>query len=391
MTPSQGKQGAGLGHIGTRVLQFLGRQLETGNPAATMDRLFKSKHVSDLRFIVAVALVLLCISVVPCLVDAAETVGAGDRSFLWLVKVIANFVTLLVTVFAVVGAICAWAYKVGSARLGVVDLFACEISTLCRVVTVIDTVGRLIDRIQRADRAELKPEAAQPSGQAGSGRANSPHAVQFSSAENYFPVFESNSRDLQSLEARVVINITSFYTFMKTVRDLMRSAAALKADPVVIGVSQADQLHADTWHNAMRDVIYMLFLALEAGRSTVIDLVEFEPEQAERTIIVLISELKAYLFLLQEFIPSEDMRARRLLLRWEKYRKIFCDLGRKIETGVKDAKAARVETAGMRRSEIEISLAALTLEIWQGAEKLWPDLSSLYHKVEAIVPKSDLA
>jgi hypothetical protein len=233
----------------------------------------------------------------------------------------------------------------------------------------------------------LKPEAAQPSGQAGSDRANSPHAVQFSSAENYFPVFESNSRDLQSLEARVVINITSFYTFMKTVRDLMRSAAALKADPVVIGVSQADQLHADTWHNAMRDVIYMLFLALEAGRSTVIDLVEFEPEQAERTIIVLISELKAYLFLLQKFVPSEDMRARRLLLRWEKYRKVFCDLGCKIKKGVEDAKAAHVETAGMRRSEIEISLAALTLEIWQGAEKLWPDLASLYHKVEAIVPR----
>jgi uncharacterized membrane protein len=44
----------------------------------------------------------------------------------------------------VFGAILAWAYQVGSARLGVVDLFACEIDTLCRMTTIVDMVGRQV-------------------------------------------------------------------------------------------------------------------------------------------------------------------------------------------------------------------------------------------------------
>ena len=46
-----------------------------------------------------------------------------------------------VPVVGVVGAVIAWAYQSGSARLGVIDLFACEISTLCRVATVVDTAA----------------------------------------------------------------------------------------------------------------------------------------------------------------------------------------------------------------------------------------------------------
>jgi hypothetical protein len=367
------------------VLQFLGRFLKTDDPAATMDRLFVSKHLDDLRLIVAVTLMLLCISLVLCLFYAIET-GRSSYQYFFLnvAKVIATFIGLSATVFVVVGAICAWAYKVGSARLGVVDLFACEISTLGRVATLLDTVGRLMDRIKRE-------ETAKPDEQASNGRANSPLAMQFTSSENYFPVFEGNTRDLQSLEARVVINITSFYTYMKTVRDLMRAVAALKSEPVTLEASKADQLHADTWHNAMRDVIYVLFLGLEAGRDSIHDLVEFEPEQAERTIVILLSELKAYLFLLQEFANSDDMRERRLLLRWEKYQNLVADLDSRIKEGVERAKAAHVAATGVRRSQTEISTNALTLELWQGAEKLWPDLELLYQKLEVIIPKPNAA
>ena len=35
------------------------------------------------------------------------------------------------------------------------------------------------------------------------------------------------------------------------------------------------------WHDGMRDLIYMLFLAFESAREAIKDLVEFEPEQAE--------------------------------------------------------------------------------------------------------------
>ena len=83
-----------------------------------------------------------------------------------------------------------------------------------------------------APAAESKPEVPKPGEQTNNDRPHAPLVMQFTSAENYFPVFEGNTRDLQSLEARVVINITSFYTYMKTVRDLMRTAAALKPEPV---------------------------------------------------------------------------------------------------------------------------------------------------------------
>ena len=40
-------------------------------------------------------------------------------------------------------------------------------------------------------------------------------------------MFESNTRDLQTLEARVVINITEFYTYMKAFRDYLRTLAEI--------------------------------------------------------------------------------------------------------------------------------------------------------------------
>jgi hypothetical protein len=262
---------------------------------------------STAQLIVAVALVLLYISIVLCLFYAIETARSPDQSFLLnTVKVSATFIGLLATVFAVFGTICAWAYKVGSARLGVVDLFACEISTLCRVATVLDTVGRFMDRIKLAEKtnsesifppAELKPEAAKSDEQASNNRMNSPLAMQFTSLENYFPVFEGNTRDLQSLEARVVINITSFYT----------------------------------------------------------------------------------------------MRERRLLLRWKTYQNLVADLGSRIKEGVERAKAAHVTATEVRYSQTELSIEALTLELWEGAEKLWPDLELLYQKLEAIIPKPNAA
>ena len=112
-----------------------------------------------------------------------------------------------VPVLGVVGAVIAWAYQSGTARLGVIDLFACEISTLCPVATVVDTVRRYAGKFDQA------PTAAAHT----TGPRQPPH--HFSSQENYFPVFETNTRDLQTLEARVVINITEFYTYMMAFRD----------------------------------------------------------------------------------------------------------------------------------------------------------------------------
>jgi hypothetical protein len=308
-----------------------------------------------------------------------------------------TFFGVLTTLFAAFGVIGAWAYRVGSTRLGVVDLFGCEISTLCRVALVTDTVGRLRDRIEQTEKAgdgsvlhaaEPRSETSSSVDQASDDRTPPQRVAQFTSAENYFPVFESNARDLQSLEARVVINITSFYTFMKAVRDFLRSAAALKPKSASTNDDKVGQLQANTWHNAMRDVIYMMFLGLEAGRSSVEDLVEYEPEQAERTVVILISELRAYLFLLREFDKTDDIRERRLVLRWPAYRKDFQLLKLRVDHGEDSAwiNLTKAKTSS-RPEKTEIALRELELTTWQGAREIWRDLDLLYGEVEDFISK----
>jgi hypothetical protein len=66
-----------------------------------------------------------------------------------------------------------------------------------------------------------------------------------------------------------VINITSFYTYMKTVRDLMRSAAAPKPGPISTGAEKAEQPKPDTRLSVMLNIVCMLFLGLEAGRDSI--------------------------------------------------------------------------------------------------------------------------
>ena len=83
-------------------------------------------------------------------------------------------------------------------------MFACEIDTLCRVVTVVEMVKNLTD----------SPQDSVPQ--------------HFTSEENYFPILDGNTNDLQSREANVVINITAFYTYMKTVRDSFRKGADIR-------------------------------------------------------------------------------------------------------------------------------------------------------------------
>jgi hypothetical protein len=159
------------------------------------------------------------------------------------------------------------------------------------------------------------------------GRASSTLPLsQFVSQENYFPVFDNNSRDLQSLEARVVINITAFYTYIKAVRDCLRKLADVR--PLAVESHQpADEAAlAGPWHDSLRNLLYMLYLALESARKAIHDLVEFEPEQAERTMVILISELKAYRFLCGQYVSPQEMRHQRLKLRAADYAVLVDDL-----------------------------------------------------------------
>jgi hypothetical protein len=154
---------------------------------------------------------------------------------------------------------------------------------------------------------------------------------QFGSQENYFPVFEGNTRDLQTLEARVVVNITAFYTYMKAVRDSMRILSEIRPEPADLVSPPTGTAVIAPWHEALRNVIYMFFLGLESARRAISDLVEFEPERAERTIVILISELEAYRFLCDQFQGEDGIRHKRLMLRQPEYRRTVPPLIQSVE------------------------------------------------------------
>jgi hypothetical protein len=315
--------------------------LETGDPAATMDRMFNSRHVEDLRLIIKTALIAVVLVIVvglpltfesqlvsqwPSAAEhgAPEQSAADHTNFWFMVRVVFGalgvFFSFFAPVLAALGAVLAWAYQAGSARLGVVDLFACEISTLCRVAAVVDTVRKCIDRFEHGPPTE-------PAG------GGAPPAQQFSSQESYFPVFDGNARDLQTLEARVVINITAFYTYMKAVRDSMRTLAEIVPQPADHLPPSGRAPAAGPWHEAARNVVYMLFLGLESARHAIDDLVEFEPEKAERTILILLSELEAFRFLCRQFPDEQEVHHQRIMLRAADYRGLVPVLSRSVEVG----------------------------------------------------------
>lgn len=297
------------------LLKPMALLLRTGHPHATVDRLFDSQHVRDLRLIVAAAFCSVLGVFLVLIIGFRLTLRDADLNQHWY-TLAGNFLAVFAPVLAVFGGLLTWAYQVGSARLGVVDLFACEISTLCRVAVVVNLSRRCIDRFTQGP----------PSGAADASGSHSPPARQFSSLENYFPVFDSNLRDLQTLEAKVVINITEFYTFMKALRDSLRALADIRPDLADLN-SPPDKAPAPgAWHEGARNVVYMVFLAMESARHAITDLVEFEPEQAGRTIVVLLSELEAFAFLRSQFKDKNNVFHRRIMLRAPEYAKLVPEL-----------------------------------------------------------------
>jgi hypothetical protein len=289
------------------------RQLRQGAEASTFNRLGTSRHVADLRLIFSVSVIIMIVSAILALVFCFEhqvmtnwsDVRARKSDWIWLrlgFSAIADSGAFAGAIGAIGCGVLAWTYQKGSARLGVVDLFACEIATLCRVVAVTDVVHRYIDLFENG------PQAGRPHAIDGEGPDDTSH---FTSQESYFPVFDTSVNDLQALEADVVKHVTAFYTYMKVMRDSLRRLAGIKAP-------EPGGPRDDDWHRAICNVLYMLFLGLESARSAIKELVEFEPKQAEDMITVLLSELLAYAFLREQF--RGDIRQRRLEARDESYR-----------------------------------------------------------------------
>jgi hypothetical protein len=238
--------------------------------------------------------------------DAIE--GLKSEAYTW-----GDTVKFILAIAAAGATVMAWAYQTGSKRLGVVDLFACEIATLCRVGTVVEFIPNMVAQY---DLVGAKPKNA-PQTEAPA------QALRFDSEENYFPVFESNAKDLQILEADVVNNVTAFYTYMKATRDMLRQLSNLRLSG---GPAEAER-------KALVNVIYMVFLAYESARRAIDDLIEFEPTHAENKIVVLFTELPAYRFLRNRFADGEfkdEIRMKRLDLRLIDYQDFVPELCAKV-------------------------------------------------------------
>jgi hypothetical protein len=289
------------------------RQLRSGKESSTFERLGWSRHVADLRLIFSVTVILMIVGVIAALAFCFEyrvvsnwkELHGSSSDLPWVRQALAAIVASGPFVGAICilgGGVLAWTYQAGSARLGVVDLFACEIATLCRVGAVVDMVQRYVDLF------ETGPHPALPHVVDGDSPTD---ASRFNSQESYFPVFDTSVRDLQALEADVVKHVTAFYTYMKVMRDTLRKLAHIRP--------AADGGRCDDWHRAICSIVYMQFLALESARLAIKDLVELEQTQAEDMITVLLSELPAYGFLREQF--QGDLRQRRLQARDAAYRR----------------------------------------------------------------------
>jgi hypothetical protein len=281
-------------------------QLTEEEAASTLFRFFRSKHVVDLRLIVVTVLGLLAIYIFFIILGLVELYIRGGLESDLVVKLIGPAV-------GIAGLIISWAYKAASTRLGIIDLFGCEIGTLCRVGTIFD-IGTYYVRAYEGE-AGAKDDGAK----------KRDSFDKYTSQEDYFPIFDHNSSDLQLLEALVVCRITEFYTFMKAARDTQRRLATIPSPPQ--GAAAGGQT---PWHTAMLDVVYMIFLGYEAGRKAIDYLVEFEPAAAENAIVIIITELTCYGLLLGKL--KDDPRYPRLQLRQQDYKEKTPMLYRKIDS-----------------------------------------------------------
>lgn len=270
------------------------KMLTEDDAASTLVRLFRSRHVADLQliFLITIFLVIsgpLFVTFWHKVIDSTDVIGSA---------------ALITAIVGTGSGMLTWIYQTGSRRLGVVDLFACEITTICTALSVAETALHLRNMYNYPPFRSMK----------------------FNSEEEYSPIFNNNTSDLEVLEARVVGRVTEFYTYFKAMRDYLRLAHDI----------EKPQDEIDKWRTLLRNGIYMLFLMLESGRKSIDVLVEYEPEQAQSTIIILISELVAYGMLLNywECQASErtvyDAHLERLRMRKTEYPLIVGSIYRRV-------------------------------------------------------------
>lgn len=338
------------------------KDLKKNESSATLNRLFDSQHVLDLKLILSISLLssLSAVALILIIVTfdhfGSIFTSGGSINFQSILMrfgdTVSTSLQLIGPIAAVFGVIAAWAYRSASTRLGIVDLFASEIRSSCRVGTVFDIASRLATAYHSNGHSEqnvMLHDRKQPS-------VDLSH---FDSKEDYFQVFGSNTRDLQLLEERVVVTITGFYTYMKAMRDSLRRLENLPQ-----GSKQ--------WRYTLCNVIYMVFLAYEQAREAIELLVEFQPDRAESKVTILITEIEAFGFLRDYFDVNTDFRGQRLQLRVDGYKALVPDLAKKISGCLaKEICASKDDRKNSPHKK----------EAWQKAHTTMAELADRYRRI----------
>jgi hypothetical protein len=123
------------------VARYLFRRslLETG-PAHTFARLCTSQHLEDLQLLASLT-AIVAIGIIYGIVTG----------------MLASNATFVGGLVAATAAVLNWAYQSGSRRIGAVDLFACEISVICRVNLVVNFAQTSVDQAARAHGFAERP------------------------------------------------------------------------------------------------------------------------------------------------------------------------------------------------------------------------------------------
>jgi hypothetical protein len=278
------------------------KTLEEG-PVSNTLQLCTSKHLGDYQWL-AVGVVLFLVIGVYLFVsnnlefftlaqsspnpdsNAAKAANAAAKSAeaakSTAVSIAVALITAAMTMFN-------WVYQAANRRLGVVDLFASEISALCKVCIVTDFAKKSIEMRRAANAAETQTPRS------------------FDTKESYTPVYDRGSADLQALDSNVVSAVTQFYTYRRTMVDCLHLAMAQSKREEAL--PQYDQM------------IYMQFLMYECALTSIRELIEFEPDKAENQVTVLCSALPLLGFLVKRHRkdPNTVFLYRRLRLRVPDY------------------------------------------------------------------------
>ena len=231
-------------------------------------RFRRSPHCQDLLVIALVAAGFCILALIVCI----------------FVKTPEAFIAVLGIALGAVG----WAYQAANTRFGVVDLFAAEIATLCRVSAVSEFIPNSIRRYYAGgDFPKIE------------------------SLSDYIIIFDNHAKDLEILDGDVVRYVTQFYVYTKALTDVVSRGAPAKGPRNNPGAL---------------NIVYNAFLAFESARQALTVLMDDSVERTEYVLTAMLSEVPAYLLLLSEIRDPEDLRFQRLSSRLRQYQVLIAQI-----------------------------------------------------------------